>query len=517
MADFFHFVQRGITGHYLPIATAGEEAKAFVPAPLPPDPPVAIDGELGTRLDAASTALGRLDGISSLLPDPDLFLYTYIRKEAVLSSQIEGTQSSLSDLLQHEADGVPAGLRDDVTEVSCYIGAMQHGLDALAAGQPISLRLIREIHAKLLSHGRGSSKQPGEFKRSQNWIGGTRPGNARFVPPPPDIAALAMGALEKFIHNDPVTTRPLLKAALAHVQFETIHPFLDGNGRLGRLLITFILCAEGVLSQRMLYLSLHFKKHRPRYYELLQSVRETGDWEEWLAFFFTGITETSNNAVSNARRLLDLFRDDQSRLHGKAASVLHLLQALKRQPILSAALASERIQASIPTATTSLRKNSLPQAPQSSFSKAASPLNSPAKPRLKNQPSQNSRWTAKARREGSPSPSRQQASRTGGMTRWRWESPTPVKSQTSRKCASTMKPASSSHQNRAHTEALPFSAKPRWCGSSSCPERQGKRPSNSSPGRIWKKDRCRSTSPPDSRGNGGAAPPPHPRNDLLPL
>lgn len=347
-------MQRGLSGHYIPISTTGEEAKAFIPAPLPPEPPINIDGKLGTLLDKASTALGRLDGISSLLPDPDLFLYTYIRKEAVLSSQIEGTQSSLSDLLQHEAGGVPAGLRDDVTEVSCYVSAMQHGLDALADQQPISLRLICEIHSKLLSHGRGSTKQPGEFKRSQNWIGGSRPGNARFVPPPPDLAQQAMGDLEKFIHNLPITTRPLLKAALAHVQFETIHPFLDGNGRLGRLLITFILCAEGVMAKPMLYLSLHFKKHRSYYYELLQTVRETGDWEAWLEFFLTGVIETSDNAVSTARRLLDLFRKDQDRLQSQAASVLRLHQELKRQPVLSAALASERIQSSIPTARKAL-------------------------------------------------------------------------------------------------------------------------------------------------------------------
>ncbi|MCU0794397.1 MAG: Fic family protein [Akkermansiaceae bacterium] len=255
-------MQRGIIGYYIPTTTAGEVVRAFVPHPLPPSPPLVVDGEMGILLDAPSTALGRLDGISSLLPDPRLFLYTSIRKEAVLSSQIEGTQSSLSDLLRHEVDGTPAGLLADVTEVSSYVDAMEKGLKLLADGQPISLRMIREIHARLLAHGRGSSIQPGEFKRSQNRIGGSRPGNARFVPAPPELTLETMGALERFIHNDPVPTRPLLKAALAHVQFETIHPFLDGNGRLGRLLITFILCAEGVLSQQLLYLSLHFKQHR---------------------------------------------------------------------------------------------------------------------------------------------------------------------------------------------------------------------------------------------------------------
>ncbi len=349
-------MQRGLSGHYVPISSTGENARAFVPAPLPPDPPLEIDGELGTLLDAASTALGRLDGISSLLPDPRLFLYTYVRKEAVLSSQIEGTQSSLSDLLRHEVDGTPTGLLDDVTEVSCYVDAMEHGLRLIAEGQPLSLRLIREIHARLLSHGRGSTKQPGEFKRSQNWIGGSRPGTARFVPTPPDQTLETMGALEKFLHNDPVTTRPLLKAALAHVQFETIHPFLDGNGRLGRLLITFILCAEKVLSQPLLYLSLHFKQNRDTYYELLQEVRLTGDWEKWLEFFLTGVIETSNEAVTNARRLLDLFQQDRVRLQNEAASVLRLHEAFQLHPLLSSRSAVDLIKATAPTVNSGFKK-----------------------------------------------------------------------------------------------------------------------------------------------------------------
>jgi fido (protein-threonine AMPylation protein) len=253
-------MKRGLTGHYLPISTTGEKASAFVPHPLPPEPPLAIDGELGALLDAASTALGRLDGVSLLLPDPGLFLYSYVRKEAVLSSQIEGTQSSLSDLLSHELENTPSGLEEDAAEVSCYVDAMQHGLELLKKGEPLSLRMIRDIHHILLSHGKGSGKMPGEFRSSQNWIGGTRPATARFVPPPPEMVMETMGALELFLHYQPAKTRPLLKAALAHVQFETIHPFLDGNGRLGRLLITFILCAEGVLDSPMLYLSLPEKK-----------------------------------------------------------------------------------------------------------------------------------------------------------------------------------------------------------------------------------------------------------------
>lgn len=349
-------MQRGLSGYYAPISTIGEKVRGFVPSPLPPDPPLNVDGELGSLLDAASTALGRLDGISSLLPDPRLFLYTYIRKEAVLSSQIEGTQSSLSDLLRHEIEGTPAGLLDDVTEVSCYVDAMEHGLALLADGQPLSLRMIREIHARLLAHGRGADKQPGEFKRSQNWLGGTRPGNARFIPTPPDLTLECMGALEKFLHNDPVTTRPLLKAALAHVQFETIHPFLDGNGRLGRLLITFILCAEEVLSQPLLYLSLHFKRNRDTYYELLQEVRFTGDWEKWLEFFLTGVIDTSHEAVDGARRLLDLFQADRARLKSEAASVLRLHENLQVHPVLSARAAADLIHASIPTANKAFRR-----------------------------------------------------------------------------------------------------------------------------------------------------------------
>ncbi len=347
-------MQRGLTGYYLPISSAGESARAFIPQPLPPDPPLQIDGELGALLDAASTALGRLDGISLLLPDPGLFLYTYVRKEAVLSSQIEGTQSSLSDLLSHELENAPAGLRQDASEVSCYVDAMQQGLALLKKGEPLSLRLIREIHLVLLSHGRGSAKMPGEFRTSQNWIGGSRPDNARFVPPPPDHLIEVMGTLELFLHDRPVKTRPLLKAALAHVQFETIHPFLDGNGRLGRLLITFILCAEGVLDAPLLYLSLYLKKHRDEYYRLLQEVRQNGDWEEWLTFFLTGVLETSRAATQTARELLRLFEQDAIILRSEAASVSRLHHHLQRRPIVSVAETAKAISVSVPTANKAL-------------------------------------------------------------------------------------------------------------------------------------------------------------------
>ena len=348
-------MQRGPTGYFSPISTVGEPARAFIPHPLPPEPPLELDGDLGSLLDSASIAIGRLDGISLILPDPELFIYTYIRQEAVLSSQIEGTQSSLSDLLRHELDGAPAALLEDVTEVSCYVDAMQHGLERLKNGEPLSLRLLREIHARLLAHGRGSSKQPGEFRRSQNWIGGSRPGNARFVPPPPDAVLDCMGAMEKFLHNDPVQTRPLLKAALAHVQFETIHPFLDGNGRLGRLLITFLLCAEGVLRQPLLYLSLHFKRHRSTYYRLLQEIRETGNWEEWLRFFFDGIITTSAAATTTARRLLDLFATHRKLLAEESATVLRLHERLQQHPVISTMAAAQALGVTHPTATKALR------------------------------------------------------------------------------------------------------------------------------------------------------------------
>ena len=348
-------MRRGITGYFLPITSSGEQARAFVPAPLPPEPPLDVAGALGELLDAASVALGRLDGLSLLLPEPRLFLYTYVRKEAVLSSQIEGTQSSLSDLLQHELDNTPAALEADVTEVSRYVAAMELGLARLKEGTPLSLRLLREIHSCLLSHGRGSSKEPGEFRRTQNWIGGARPGNATFVPPPPDALWETMGALEKFLHDEPVKTRPLVKAALAHVQFETIHPFLDGNGRLGRLLITLLLCAEGILSQPLLYLSLHFKEHRSEYYRHLQEVRETGDWESWLEFFLQGVIRTAESATNTARRLLTLFQSDRTRLQGGSATVLRLHTLLQQKPVLSASVAARELGVTSPTATKALR------------------------------------------------------------------------------------------------------------------------------------------------------------------
>ena len=313
-------MHRGQTGNLVTVSTVGgETVRAFVPKPLPAEPALVIDPGLRERLDRALLALGRLDSISTLLPSTELFLYTYVRKEAVLSSQIEGTQSSLSDLLLFELDEAPGAPLDDVVEVSNYVAALEHGLSRTRKELPLSNRLIREIHAELLASGRGADKAPGEFRTSQNWVGGTRPGNAAYVPPPPDRISECMGALERWLHDDPEPTPVLLKAALAHVQFETIHPFLDGNGRFGRLLITLMLCVAGVLREPLLYLSLYFKQHRSRYYDLLQTVRQTGDWEEWVGFFADGVRETAEGAVTTAQRLVTLFQRDRKRIQDLGA------------------------------------------------------------------------------------------------------------------------------------------------------------------------------------------------------
>jgi Fic family protein len=318
------------------ISTVGEKAQAFVPAPLPPRPPIDWTPELRSKFDQALLALGRLDSVSTPLPDTSLFLYMYVRKEAVLSSMIEGTQSSLSDLLLFELDQEPGVPLDDVREVSNYVAALDHGLRLLEEGLPLSLRLFREIHGVLLTKGRGSNQTPGEFRRSQNWIGGTRPGNAAFVPPPAEEVLECMSKLELFLHDQPEPTPVLLKAALAHVQFETIHPFLDGNGRLGRLLIALLLCEQKVLREPMLYLSLYFKTHRQYYYELLNNVRMTGDWEAWLDFFSEAVIVTATQAVETAQQLLDLSNQDRDKISGlgrAAASTLQIHRALMEHPI----------------------------------------------------------------------------------------------------------------------------------------------------------------------------------------
>ncbi len=328
----------------------GESVNAYLPPPLPPVPPLELQ-TLVAAVESANRELGRLDGVATVLPSTNLFIWMYVRKEALLSSQIEGTQSSLSDLLLFENEETPSVPLDDVREVSNYVAAMEHGLERLKGGFPLSLRLIREMHDKLLASGRGAGKQPGEFRSSQNWIGGTRPGNALFVPPPPDQVAQCMGALELFLHQRD-TYPVLIRAALAHVQFETIHPFLDGNGRLGRLLITLMLCEDGALTQPTLYLSLFLKQHRQRYYELLQTVRTTGDWEAWLAFFLEGVASTSRQGFTTAQSLIALFRDHEAEIAklGRAATMaLRLHAELKRTPVMSVKLAAERLGISQPT------------------------------------------------------------------------------------------------------------------------------------------------------------------------
>lgn len=350
-------MKRGIQGNVVLLRTGDEEFRPFVPNPLPPEPELRVHGEIMDLLETANRALGRIDGLSMLLPDRSLFLYFYVRKEAVLSSQIEGTQSSISELLLYENDEAPGVPIDDVREVSRYVAALDHGLERLRGGFPLSSRLIREVHGVLLAGGRGSEKTPGEFRRSQNWLGGTRPGNALYVPPPPEEVAACMSALERFLHDQPARTPTLLKAALAHIQFETIHPFLDGNGRVGRLLITLLLCAEGALSEPLLYLSLYLKQHRQQYYDLLQRVRLEGDWEEWLRFFLTGVIETAEQATGTARRILALFERDRQRITGlgrTSPSLLRLHDFLRRTPLTTPTRAAEALGITAPTINAAL-------------------------------------------------------------------------------------------------------------------------------------------------------------------
>lgn len=346
-------MNRGKSGNYEISSIAGEEVRAFVPNPLPPHPPLAFPASQHQLLERAHVALGRLDSITTLLPDPNLFLYAYVRREAVLSSQIEGTQSSLSDLLLFELEGAPGIPLDDVVEVSNYVSALDHGMNRMQEGFPLSNRLLREMHAKLLASGRGREKNPGEFRRTQNWIGGTRPGNAHFVPPPPARIEESMAALERFLHEAQPSHPTLVKAGLAHVQFETIHPFLDGNGRIGRLLIAFILHHGRVLSRPLLYLSLYFKHHRREYYRLLDLVRTEGNWEEWLNFFFEGVEQTAGNAVDTAQRLVTLFKEDTSRVEvlGRTANTtLRVFHAMRERPVLTLTEAARRAGVSFPTA-----------------------------------------------------------------------------------------------------------------------------------------------------------------------
>lgn len=351
------------TGEYIKQRVTGEDYRAYLPAPLPPNPPLELDTDLLQRMDQANRALGCLDGISQIWPNSSHFLnqllYQYVRKEAVLSSQIEGTQSSLSDLLLYELDEAPGVTLDDVQEVSSYVAALTHGLTRLRDGFPLSLRLLREIHGILLDQGRGANKDPGEFRCSQNWLGGSRPGNAVFVPPPPERLMDCLDPFEKFLHDEPQPMPSLIKAGLAHVQFETIHPFLDGNGRLGRMLITLLLCNDKVLSEPSLYLSLYFKIHRSDYYDQLQRVRLEGDWEGWLRFFLTGIAETAEQATTTAQKLWTLFDQDRQRIQAQgkiAGTALRVHDLLQQRPIVSITAACKALELTHPAVNKSLKK-----------------------------------------------------------------------------------------------------------------------------------------------------------------
>ena len=345
-------------GVYIETSTGGERVRAFVPPPLPPAPPLDLP-KLMSVYERAIAAVGRLDGVTTILPSTPLFLFMYVRKEALLSSQIEGTQSSLSDLLLHENDVPPSVEIDDVTEVSNYVAAIAHGIERIRGGFPLSLRLIREMHGIILKSGRGITKQPGEFRSSQNWIGGTRPGNALFVPPPPGRLDECLDSFERFLHTNDTSLPPLIRAGLAHVQFETIHPFLDGNGRLGRLLITLILVDAGVLHEPLLYLSLFLKSRRDDYYRLLQEVRQEGAWEAWMEFFLTGVAETAEQAAETARKLIAMFelhRQKISALGRTASTTLRAHEVMQAKPIVTIQTVADGLSASFPTASGALKK-----------------------------------------------------------------------------------------------------------------------------------------------------------------
>jgi Fic family protein len=341
-------------GRLVTTVAFNETVNAYVPQPLPPSPPLVLSDELLNRLSEADRAVGRLDGVAMLLPDKALFLYMYVRKEAVLSSQIEGTQSTLDELLRYENEALAGKPLDDITEVSNYVDAMMYGLERLKdpKGLPLCLRLLREMHARLLQKGRGENKDPGEFRRSQNWLGGTRPGNAQFVPPPVNEMDACLSDLERFMQDDSRPIPPLVKAGLLHVQFETIHPFLDGNGRLGRLLIALFLVDKGVLREPLLYLSLYLKTRREDYYRLLQEVRVKGNWETWLEFFLEGVAYTANNAYESAMGIVSLFRSDRERIAAagdQTNSMLRIHELLQIHPFLNAAQAQRKTGLSAPT------------------------------------------------------------------------------------------------------------------------------------------------------------------------
>lgn len=351
-------MKRDPFGTYIETTTLGETVRAFVPPPLPADPPLRFTQGVQSALDRAMLSLGRLDGAAATMPDVDLLLYTFVRKEAVLSSQIEGTRSTLDELLVHEAQAAPGVPSEDVREVSRYVDAMNHGLERIEGGFPLSNRLLREMHGILLSEGRGAQKQPGDFRGSQNWIGGTRPGNAAFVPPPPTPTQLdaCLTNLEQYFHQP---ANPVVKAALAHVQFETIHPFLDGNGRVGRLLITLLFCNDKVLRKPLLYPSLYLKQHRQQYYDELNAVRSSGDYERWIDFFAEAIRHSAEVAIETGRRVTQTFQEDRARLRSvsrTAGSLLMIQEALQAKPVTTVAILREATGLTTPTINSLLRE-----------------------------------------------------------------------------------------------------------------------------------------------------------------
>lgn len=346
-------------GRWVRQQVGAEGFSAFVPAPLPPDPPLKFSPELQRLNEAAGRALGRLEGVSASV-EPDRLLYMYVRKEAVLSSAIEGTRSTLSDLLRFEAEAAPGTPVNDVQEVSRYVAALQYGIGRIRSGKlPLSLRLLREIHKVLMKGGRGGAQAPGEFRQTQNWVGGTRPGNAVYVPPPPHEALAALDDLERFFHDEYGFTSPVIKAGLAHAQFETIHPFLDGNGRVGRLLVSLMLVVDGVMSRPFLYLSLYFKEHRADYYDALQRVRSHGDWEGWLRFYLIGVEAVANQAADTVTALVALFDRDRARLQtlGRAAgSALEVYEVLRRRIVVSIPGVAKEAGITWPTAKAALER-----------------------------------------------------------------------------------------------------------------------------------------------------------------
>ena len=335
-------------GEYVLKKISGESYKAYVPSNLPPVPEIELGGLLHL-LEKATQALAELKATAKAIPNTSLFMYMYVRKEALLSSQIEGTQSSLSDLMLFESHQKPSVSVDDVEEVSNYVQAINHGLRRLRDGFPLSLRLLREIHEILLSGTRGEKKFPGKFRTSQNWIGGTRPGNALFVPPPPDKLMDCLGNLEKFMNSGNLPV--LVQAAIAHVQFETIHPFLDGNGRLGRLLIILMLCDKDVLDEPILYLSLYLKQNRDTYYRLLQEVRTYGNWETWIEFFLTGVYKSARQALSTTEKINELFSNDFAQVNavGRARmTCTKVLEYMRKLPQVTVSLLSKELDMSAP-------------------------------------------------------------------------------------------------------------------------------------------------------------------------